>query len=67
MYEERFVAAPGVMLELAFRSRDDYRLACRKGRRVLVEFSSARRTAVRSVEQLRYDFEKAVDDALRPG
>jgi len=65
MFEERAVLADGVQLELALRSPSDWRLACRKGNRLLVEFSSARRHAFTSVEKLRYDFERAVADALR--
>jgi hypothetical protein len=67
MFEERVVLADGVLLELLFDSRASYRLACRKGESVLVEFSSASRYEFKSVEKLRYDFEKAVEDALRPG
>ena len=67
MFEERVVLAEGLMLELRFRSAGDYRLACRRGARVLVEFSGARRYEFQSVEKLRYDFENAVEDALRQG
>ena len=67
MFEEHFVPAEGVLLELQFESGANYRLACRKGGRVLVEFSSARPYAFKSVEKLRYDFETAVEDALRQG
>jgi hypothetical protein len=67
MLEERVVLADGVQLELAFRSPQDWRLACLREGRVLVEFSSARRHAFPSVEKLRYDFERALQDALRQG
>ena len=67
MFRECAVLADGVLLDLLFRSRDDYRLACRKGGRVLVEFSSARPYEFKSVEKLRYDFERALEDALRQG
>ena len=59
--------ADGVLLELRLDSPGNYRLACRRRGRVLVEFSSARPYAFKSVEQLRYDFERAVEDALRQG
>ncbi|HEX7385270.1 MAG TPA: hypothetical protein VF291_13220 [Burkholderiaceae bacterium] len=67
MFEERVVLSEGVLLELRLESPGRYRLACRKGGRVLVEFSSARPYAFQSVEKLRYDFERAVEDALHPG
>ena len=59
--------AEDVLLELVFISPENYSLVCRKGGRVLVEFGSARRYAFKSVEKLRYDFERAVEDALRAG
>ena len=67
MYEERVVLADGVLLELLFRSRSDYRLACLKGGRLLVEYSNAGTYEFKSVEQLRYDFERDAEDALRQG
>lgn len=67
MLEERVVLAEGVVLELRFRSHADYRLACRKGARLLVEYRSGRAYAFKSVEKLRYDFERDVEKALRPG
>jgi hypothetical protein len=59
--------ADGVLLELAFRSRSDYRLACLRGGRVLVEYSNAGAYEFKSVEKLRYDFERDAEDALRKG
>ena len=67
MFEERVVLADGVMFELAFKSASNYRLACLKGKRLLVEYSSARTYAFKSVEKLRYDFERDAEDALRQG
>jgi hypothetical protein len=67
MFQEHVVLADGVLLELLFNSQASYCLACRKDGRLLVEFSSARRYAFKSVEKLRYDFESAVKDALRAG
>jgi len=67
MLEERVVLADGVVLELGFRSQADYRLACRKGARLLVEYRSGRAYAFQSVEKLRYDFERDVEKALRQG
>ncbi len=67
MYEERIAIADDVVVELAFRSPTDYRLACRKGGRLLVEYSNGKSYAFKSVEKLRYDFQRDVEDALRPG
>jgi hypothetical protein len=67
MFQERVVLAAGVVFELAFRSAKDYRLACLRGGRVLVEYSGARAYEFKSVEKLRYDFERDAEDALRQG
>jgi hypothetical protein len=67
MFRERVLLTDEVMFELVFRSRSDYRLACLKGGRVLVEYSSASRYEFKSVEKLRYDFERDAEDALRQG
>jgi hypothetical protein len=67
MFQERVVLADGVRFELVFRSPSDYRLACLKGGRLLVEYSSAGGYEFKSVEKLRYDFERDAEDALRQG
>ncbi|HEY8068031.1 MAG TPA: hypothetical protein VIF38_03990 [Burkholderiales bacterium] len=67
MFEERVVLADGVVFEVIFRSPSDYRLACLKGGRLLVEYSSAVAYEFKSVEKLRYDFERDAEDALRQG
>ena len=67
MVEERVVLPDGVVLELVFCSRSNYRLACRKGNRLLVEYGGTRAYDFKSVEKLRYDFERDVEDALRQG
>jgi hypothetical protein len=67
MLEEQVVLDDDTRLELRLRSRADYRLACVRGGRVLVEYRSGDRHEFRSVEKLRYDFERDVDDALRQG
>ena len=67
MFQERVVLPDGVLLEIVFRSRDDYRLACLKDGRALVEYSNAGRYEFKSVEKLRYDFERDAEDALRQG
>lgn len=65
MLEERLVMDGGVVFELHFRSSTQYRLACVKEGRVLVEYGSARPYAFKSVEKLRYDFERDAENALR--
>ena len=67
MFEERFVLAGGVVFELNLQSPASYRLACRKGNRLLVEYSNGRAYEFKSVEKLRYDFERDAEDALRQG
>ncbi len=67
MFEERVVLADEVVFELAFRSASNYRLACLRGKRLLVEYSSAKNYEFKSVEKLRYDFERDAEDALRQG
>ena len=67
MLEERVVLPDDVTFELCFRSPSEYRLACRKGDRLLVEYRSAGDYDFKSVEKLRYDFERDAKDALRQG
>jgi len=67
MIEEHVVLADGVLFELVFRSRSNYRLACLQGKRLLVEYSSASAYEFKSVEKLRYDFERDAENALRKG
>jgi hypothetical protein len=67
MFQERVVLAGEVMLELVFHSPSSYRLACLKDGRLLVEYSSASAYEFKSVEKLRYDFERDAEDALRQG
>jgi hypothetical protein len=67
MFEERIVRADGVRFELAFTSVSNYRLACLKGKRLLVEYRNGRAYEFKSVEKLRYDFQRDAEDALRKG
>jgi hypothetical protein len=67
MLEERVVLNGGLLLELTFRSAADFRLCCRKGGRTLVEYASHSAYEFKSVEKLRYDFERDVERALRQG
>jgi hypothetical protein len=67
MFEERFVMDDGVLVELVFHSPSNFRLACVKRKRLLVEYKSEGDYEFKSVEKLRYDFERDVEDALRQG
>jgi hypothetical protein len=67
MHEERVLLDDGLLLELRLRAPDDYRLACLRDGRTLVELSSDGGHAFQSVEKLRYDFERALENALRQG
>jgi len=67
MYTEQVLLAGGLQLEVAFLGEENWNLSLRKEGKVLVEYSSARPRAFQSVEKLRYDFEKDVEDALRKG
>ncbi len=66
MFEETFVSGDGV---LQARVDDDlsYSLVFRKGGKVLVEYGSASGYDFKSVEKLRYDFERDVEKALSQG
>ena len=66
MFEEIFIGPDGV---LEARIDDDltYSLIFRKGKNILVEYSSTRGYEFKSVEKLRYDFERDVEKALRQG
>lgn len=79
MLDERVMLPGGRRIEISLAARGRYRLAClAKGER-LVEYlgdGSRHRRRVRgresayefrSVEQLRYDFERDAEDAQRPG
>lgn len=77
MFEEQVLLQNGFLLKLMVFPGKGYRLCCRKGKEVLVEYRSngndhhrelhGRRNAYefRSVEQLRYDFERDAENAQR--
>ena len=67
MFEERLVMDDGVLYELVFKSPSNFRLACVKGKQLLVEYKSASDYEFKSVEKLRYDFQRDAEDALRQG
>ena len=67
MYEERLLLPEGFVLEARIFDGRDFVLSLRKGKTLLVEYSNKSRYAFMSVEKLRYDFERDVEDALRQG
>ena len=66
MYEELFIGADGV---LETRVHDDrtFSLSFRRAGKILVECNSARARDSKSIEKLRYDFERDVEKALAQG
>ena len=67
MYREQVVLHHGFILELLVFGQEKWRLSLRKGKKVLVEYSSEHAHDFKSVEQLRYDFERDVENAERQG
>jgi hypothetical protein len=67
MYEELLVLPDGFVMEAKILGRADFILSLRKGKTVLVEYSNASGYEFKSVEKLRYDFERDAEDALRQG
>lgn len=79
MFMERAVLPGGQILELKLSQAMQYRLIFRQGRKTLVEYygqgakhgrtlrGRASAYTFKSVEKLRYDFERDVDEAGRQG
>ena len=67
MFEERLLLPGDCVLETRIDDELNFFLSYRKGKTLLVEYSNASRYEFKSVEKLRYDFERAVEDALRAG
>ena len=65
MFGERLLLPGDCVLETRIDDDLNFVLSYRKGGTLLVEYSSASRYEFKSVEKLRYDFERAVEDALR--
>jgi len=65
MFEERLLLPGDCVLETRIDDERNFVLAYKKGKTLLVEYSNASRYQFKSVEKLRYDFERAVADALR--
>ena len=67
MFEERLLLPDDFVLEARILDGMDFFLLLRKGKTTLVEYSNAGGYAFTSVEKLRYDFERDVENALRQG
>lgn len=79
MFEERVVLPGGEIFELDLLNETRYRLIVRRGRKPIVEYKGNGKKSSRtvqgresayefkSVEKLRYDFERDAEDALRQG
>jgi hypothetical protein len=67
MFEERLVLPDDFVLEARILDRMEFVLSLRKGKTILVEYSTASGYEFKSVEKLRYDFERDAEDALRQG
>ena len=67
MFEERLLLPDGFVLEARLFDDQEFVLSLRKGKQRLVECSTASRYEFKSVEKLRYDFQRDAEDALRQG
>ena len=64
MFEEIFIGTDGV-LQARVNNDLTFSLTFRRGKKILVEYGSGRTYGFKSVEKLRYDFERDVEKALR--
>jgi len=67
LFEERLLLPDGFVLEARIFDGLEFVLSLRKGKTLLVEYSNTSRYEFKSVEKLRYDFERDVENALRQG
>ena len=67
MFAERLLLPDGFVLEAWISDDRDFVLSLRKGKTLLVEYRNTSRYEFKSVEKLRYDFERDVEDALHQG
>ena len=64
MFEERLLLPGGFILEARISSAREFILSLRKGKTLLLEYSNSSGYEFKSVEKLRYDFERDAEDAL---
>ena len=67
MYREQVLLHHGFIVEILLAGERQWSLCLKKGGRVLVRYGSEGRYDFKSVEQLRYDFERDVENAQRQG
>jgi hypothetical protein len=67
MFEERLLLPDGFVLEARVFDDQEFFLSLRKGKTLLVEYSNTSHYEFKSVEKLRYDFQRDAEDALRQG
>ena len=67
MFEELLLLPDDFVLEARIFDGMDFLLSLRKGKTILVEYSNASGYEFKSVEKLRYDFQRDAEDALRTG
>ena len=65
MFEERLLLPDGFILEARIADDRSYVLSLSKGKTLLVEYRNSSGYAFKSVEKLRYDFQRDAEDALR--
>jgi hypothetical protein len=65
MFSELLVLPGGFVMEARIVDPQNFSLSLRKGRALLIEYSHASGYEFKSVEKLRYDFERDAEDALR--
>jgi len=67
MFEERLLLPGGFILEARILAGRTFVLSLRRGKTVLVEYGDSSGYEFKSVEKLRYDFQRDAEDALRQG
>jgi len=67
MFEERLLLPGGFILEARILDDRDFVLSLRKGKTLLIEYRNASGYEFKSVEKLRYDFQRDAENALRQG
>ena len=67
MFEERLLLPEGFVMEGRIYDDLNFVLSLKKGKTLLVEYSKASGYEFKSVEKLRYDFQRDAEDALRQG
>ena len=65
MFEERLLLPEGFILEARISGDRNFVLSLSKGKTLLVEYSPSSAYEFKSVEKLRYDFQRDAEDALR--